>query len=626
LIVVERESKTKKVAPLEPLQTEPRLGGEGSGQPPPYYVATGQASHAVVGIDLGTRYTRIAMVHEGRPVLIKPDIFPSLVQITTAGPRALGRPGPLEESETLISSVKPKIGSEWRFEWGNVSYCPEDFATVLFTALKHAAQDRLERDISKVVLTVPTSFTSAQRKLFKEAAEAADLEVLQLINEPTAVALTHGYFFPELEGNFLVYSLGAGVFAASVLSISNGIIEIKSASGNSALGADNFDDQLLKWMIEEFERQNQMPFAYNGEAIARLRAAAERARIDLTIAQTAHIKVTNLPCKGEEREQSASQHHLIASIDRETFAQLSANLLEETMRHVETAMRESHFEPDEINCLILAGPPTNMSVIKDRVSNIIKNNRLKIVHSGDGWPALGAAVQASLVSNDLRDYVTWDVLSVPVGIELPGGKFKKLIDRGTPLPVTAYHAFASPDGTINACVVQGESECAQENMALADLTINNCPPTAAQETKVEVAFCVRQDGIVHYSARHIGLGVNLTVGVRHGDKAPHKDSWLEALSKESKLPITEDDVIGLEQQFTAPAARRARDIRGLRQKFTALQCTFQLKIQELEKRFPLTAPHFKILRQLEPPEPSSSSASKQIRRTYFIVPPQTGAE
>ena len=576
MIIVERESKTEKVV-LEPLQTEPRLGGEGSGQPPPYYVATGQASHAVVGIDLGTRFARVAMVHEGRPVRVKPDFFHSVVRVDPKGQLFATGSGMLAQSDTLVGSIRPKIGSEWRFEWGNVSYSPEDISTALLTGLKRSTQAGLEREISKVVLTVPNSFTSIQRNFLKQAAEAAGLEVLQLINEPTAVALTHAYFFPETEGNFLIYSLGAGSFAASVLSISNGIVEIKSSSGNSRLGGDDFDDLLLEWMLKQFEEQNQVEFAYTSEALARLHTAAEQARMDLTLAERAHIKVTGLPYQGAGTNQSGARH-LITSIDRETLTGLSANLLNETMRHVETVLAESHLEKDEINYLLFAGPCTNMASIRERMIALLPHNPLKIINSDDSWPALGAAIQASLLANDLRDFVTWDVLSVPVGIELPGGKFKKLIARGTPLPVTAYHAFASPDGTINASVLQGESDDPEQNTPQADLIINNCPPTAADETKVEIAFCVRHDGIIHYSARHIGLGVNLTVNAQSAERITHKLSWLESAIKQSQLVVTEDAVRSLEQQFAAPAATSKPTAKTLREKFANLQMLAYRKI------------------------------------------------
>jgi len=621
LIVIERESKTEKVV-LEPLQTEPRLGGEGSGAPPPYYVATGQAGHAVVGIDLGTAFTRVATVHQGRPVLLKPEFFPSVVQVISNGELVAGRSSALG-SEIFVSSVRPKIGSEWRFDWGNVSYGPEDFATALLSGIKRSAQLRLEREISKVVLTVPTSYTSAQRNLFKEAAEFAGLEVIQLLNEPTAVALTHSFFFPEIEGNFLIYSLGAGSFAATVLSISNGIIEIKAASGNSRLGSEDFDDNLLTWMIEQFEKQNQVPFEYSQESIARLRRAAEQARIDLTTAPEAHIKVVKMFSNraATEVSKACQTFHLITSIDRQTFAGLSSSLVDETMRHVERALAESHLERDEIHHLLFAGPPTNSPLIKERLSELLPHKHLGIAMSDDSWPALGAAIQASLLTNDLRDFVTWDVLSVPVGIELPNGKFKTLIARGTPLPVTAYHAFASPDGTINASVVQGESELAAENTPLADLTINNCPPTSAHETKVEIAFCVRQDGIVHYSARHIGLGVNLTVGVNQGERVPHKSSRTESKVQESTPAVTDAAVNALEAQFAAPAVRRPKDIQALRQRFAALQWTCHFKfVEELEKLYSHPE-RLKIARQFEPTSPG-----KQIRRTYFIVPPLFGGQ
>lgn len=550
MIVIERESETKDVV-LEPLQTEPRLGGEGSGKPPPYYVATGQASHAIVGIDFGTAFSRIATVHGGRPVLIAPEFFPSVVSVTPDGSLAAGRCA--TERGKLVDSIRSKIGSQWRFEWGNVSYSPEDFAATLLSSLRRNAQVRLEKHISKSVLTVPTSYTSTQRKLFKEAAENSGLEVLQLINEPTAVALAHSYFFQEKEGNFLVYNLGAGSFAASVLSICNGIVEIKSSSGISKLGGESFDDLLIQWLIDQFEKENGVPFVYSPDSIARFRGAAERARIDLTMASQAHIKITDMLPYDAEQPSFPETIRLITSIDRGTFEDISSGLLGETIRHVEMALAESHLERDEINYLLLAGSSTNMPVVKERLSNLFKNNDLQIVHADESWPAQGAAIQASVLTNNLRDFVTWDVLSVPVGIELPDGRFKKLISRGTPLPVTAYHTFASLDGTINTSVAQGESEIAEENTPLVDLTINNCPPTSAQETKVEIAFCVRQDGIVHYSARHVGLNVNLTVNVGSDARAPHKPSWFESILQSNSPPITDDAIRTLEQHFAAPA-------------------------------------------------------------------------
>jgi molecular chaperone DnaK len=551
--------------------------------------------------------------------MVKPDFFPSVVQVTPNGDLVAGR-SPSQPSDVLVSSVRSKIGSEWRFDWGNVSYGAEDFATALLTGLKRSAQLRLEREISKAVLTVPTSYNSAQRHLFKEAAENAGLEVIQLLNEPTAVALAHSYFFPEMEGNFLIYSLGAGSFAATVLSVSDGIIEIKSASGNSRLGSEDLDDSLLIWMIEEFEKQNQVPFEYNHESIGRLRRAAEQARIDLTTAPQAHIKVTKLfSSRATQGATSCRPYHLITSIDRQTFANLSANLVDETIRHVERALVESHLEREEINYLLFAGPPGNSPLIRAKLSDVVLHGHLSIIHSDDSWPALGAAIQASLLTNDLRDFVTWDVLSVPVGIELPDGKFKPLIARGTPLPVTAYHAFTSPDGTINASVVQGESEVAQENTPLAELTINNCPPTSSQETKVEIAFCVRQDGIVHYSARHVGLGVNLTLGVHQAGRVPHKSRQIEAkLAQESSVVVTDDAVQALESQYAAPVAKPVGGT--LKQRFAAMRWIFHFKAaRDLGKRYARNS-CLRIQRYLKAPDQDSSPDSKNAPRTYIFVP------
>jgi len=509
------------------VQTQPRLGGEGSGAPPCYYIATGQAGQAVIGIDLGSRLARAATFKNGcLKALTEPALPCSLVVRSDGKVYTVTDPKSLLDND-MVYCMRALIGSDWRVEGPDFSHDVEILYTRLLCTLKDHAQSQTENKITKAVITVPASFTCTQRNMVREMAQAASLEVLQLINEPTAAALYHCTQVGSGEGTYLIYSLGAGTFAACVLVYRNGIVEVKSTSADSQLGCDNFDYALAQWVLERFQTRKNVTVSRDASTMERLRQAAEAARLDLSMSARANLSLAGIHTMGSgfNKFVSAGSLRLEDCVLRYEYAQIIAPIMELMMKHVQTVLDESHLTIDELDYVLPVGISTNTPSVKDFLRETFEGKVLPTANEMSA--AMGAALHACLLVNELRDFVVWDALTLPISVQLSDGSCKTIVRRGTPLPITGYYQIDSVDATINLNVLQGDSEKAQENALLAELTINNCPPTGAVNDKVEVSFHVRADGTIEYSAQHIGLAVNLPVSVRMGERPVYVNRrWL----------------------------------------------------------------------------------------------------
>ena len=510
----------RKVDPIEVLQTEPQLGGQGSGAPPRWVVATGQAPHAIAGLDFGTRYTRVAMVAQQVPRLLTDAPLPSDLRISPDGKiHPFSDPSTLGDEDILVTELRSLVGSNWNIDIQSQGpFTAEELLGSYLGTIHSYIQKRAECLVKKCVVTVPATYTSVQRRKFKETANLYDLEILQVINETTAAALYYAYENPEVEENVLLFHLGAGNFAASVASIRNGIVEVKSTCGDANLGGDNFDVAVMEQISKSFEahfKRKLLPTRPNQQ---KLKLMAERIKKDLSFSYNAHARL-------DTREVLKSVlnfeiFHFDFSINRQEFETITAPYFQKTLDGMQQALIDARIDECEIQKVLLIGMPSTMPMISDVLKEQFVNATIHSM-SADA-AAMGAALQASLLTQSRRDFVIWDVLTEPILIE-SHGTYQSVVAKGTPLPVTGYHRFRSPDATVNVHVLQGSGlRAIDSTSSLAELTINNCPPTEEDDAKVEVAFNVRHDGTLDYSARHIGLDINLLVNVRDGEPQEFK--------------------------------------------------------------------------------------------------------
>ncbi len=508
LVILEKERLAR---PKYPTCPELQVGGPGSCLPPPYLVATGQAGHAVVGIDIGTRFSRIATYENCQITHLTAAPIPSIACRGAEGNLIIGMP-PAAQATAVIQNFRHLIGSDWYVEAGGTFFSAEMFTEQLVARLSLLASNQLGRPVSKAVLTVPVTFNSAQRRILRKAAESAGLDVLQLINEPTAAAFAHCFENPDFNGTMLVYYLGAGSFSASIMEMRNGILEVKASSGNDEIGGNAYVGKLMNWMTERFEEESDFQLERNMVNMGKLQDAAEQAIDDMHMAGQANIKVTQLQMikQGVKSLNFSGKGYLQETITSKEYLKLIYPLIESSLALVDQVTEDSRCITKEVNQILIVGDWRPLVPMFQKFYERFPAATIWQGHPGV-HPVNGAALQAALLSHNVRDYVVWDVVTEPIW-SFQNGKLKQVVASGTPLPVTAYHKSESPDATVNVNVVQGKPDSARL-APLAEVTINNCPPTTEGETKVEIQFIVNADGIVDYRAKHIGLDSLLPITV-----------------------------------------------------------------------------------------------------------------
>ncbi len=508
--------------PTQPILQE---GGPGSGLPAPYLIATGQTGHAVVGIDVGTRYSRIATFENNSLEDLTATPVPSVACRLPNGNLTIGMP-PSGDALSLITDFRALVGTDWYIEAECGFYSAEMLTELLIKKLTIMGQNTLGRPISKAVLTTPATYTSAQRKLLKAAAETAGIDVLQLINEPTAIAFAHCHGDREFQGNMLVYHLGAGTFAASVIEVHNGLLEVRATIGDDTLSGNAFIAKVIDFMIDRFDEESGYMLERSPSNIFRLTSAAQNAIDDLHFSgHQANIRVTNLEIVRNRSQSAGSKTHgyLLTSITMKEYLELIEPVVLNSLNVVDKAIEESGMAGSKIDRIVVVGDYRSLVPYFNRLYERCPS--ATILPGVASSAVYGAALQAALLSHNVRDFVVWDIITEPVWVE-QSGQLKQVISRGTPLPITTYHKCESPDSTINMHVLQG-SEDHSPPASLAELTISNCPPTTAGETKVEVQLSATIDGIIDYKARHIGLEAQLPLSVVDGQPVETSQGWSE---------------------------------------------------------------------------------------------------
>ena len=455
-----------------------------------------------IGIDLGTTYTVVAVIENDKPKIIPnaegQPLTPSVVAFTDEGRPLVGqlaRRQAAANPERTIFSIKRRMGSNYKVRIGEREYTPQEISALILRKVKTDAEDYLGEKVERAVVTVPAYFNDRQRQATKEAGILAGLDVIRIINEPTAAALAYGLGREDIY-TVLVWDLGGGTFDVSVLELEKDIFEVRAVSGNTWLGGDDYDQRLMDYLAKQYRETQGADFPSDGIARQRLREAAERAKIDLSRESSTSIYI---PFIGGD---AGAPTHLNATLTRERFQELARDLLEKIIPPTRQALADAQMGPKDIDRVILVGGATRMPAVKELARQLLGKEPYQGINP-DEVVALGAAIQAGMLLGFIDKAVLLDVLPLSLGIETQGGLFAKIIPRNTPLPASEARIFttaADNQTSVDIHVLQGERELAVDNISLGQFQLEGIPPLPRGAPKIEVSFDIDVDGIVHVSA------------------------------------------------------------------------------------------------------------------------------
>ena len=463
----------------------------------------------VIGIDLGTTNSCMAVMEGGEPTVIPNTeggrTTPSVVAFSKTGERLVGQVAKrqaITNPDRTITSIKRKMGTNEKIKIDDKEYTPQEISAMILQKLKSDAEEYLGEKITQAVITTPAYFDDSQRQATKDAGKIAGLEVLRIINEPTAASLAYG-LDKEEEQTILVFDLGGGTFDVSVLEIGGGVFEVKATSGNTHLGGDDWDQRIIDWMADDFKAKTGIDLKKDNMALQRLKEAAEKAKVELSTTTTTNI---NLPFVTATQE---GPQHLDMTLSRAEFNKMTADLVDKCVGPFKQAMEDSGLESKDIEHIILVGGATRMPAVQELVRKLAGG---KEPHKGvnpDEVVAVGAAIQAGVLKGDVKDVLLLDVTPLSLGIETLGGVFTKLIERNTTIPTRKSETFTTAaDGqtSVEVHVLQGEREMAEYNKTLGRFHLVGLPPAPRGIPQVEVAFDIDANGIVHVTATDKATG------------------------------------------------------------------------------------------------------------------------
>ena len=537
-------------------------------------------SGPVIGIDLGTTNSCVATLEGGQAVVIPNSegsrTTPSVVAFAKDGERLVGitaKRQAVTNSERTVLSVKREMGTDWSKEIDDDDYTPQEISAFVLQKMKSDAEEYLGREVSQAVITCPAYFTDAQRKATQDAGRIAGLEVLRIINEPTAAALAYGVDKDE-DQTILVFDLGGGTFDVSILEIyqvdGQPQIEVKATSGDNRLGGDDFDEVVIDWIVSEYKKSSGIDLSNDLQAMSRLREAAEKAKIELSGTSSTQVNLPFITMRDGQPE------HLDMTLSRAKFDDLTADLIKRTMKPTRRSMKDAGVKAGDIDKILLVGGSTRIPAVQDAIEKETGKPPFKGINP-DEAVAIGAALQAGIIVGDegVTDVLLLDVTPLTLGIETLGGVMTTMIERNTTIPTRRSETFstaADNQPAVEVHVMQGEREFAKDNITLGRFHLMGIPPSPRGIPQIEVTFDIDANGIVNVSAKDLGTGTEQSIKIESQtslteDESKQKVSEAEEFAKEDKLRRagidlinSADSIVYQTQRMLEEAAEKVSDM------------------------------------------------------------------
>ena len=495
----------------------------------------------VIGIDLGTTNSCVAVLENGEPQIIANSegmrTTPSVVAFTKGGERIVGEPAKRQavtNADNTVISIKTHMGTDYKVNIEGKSYTPQEISAIILQKLKADAESYLGQQVKEAVITVPAYFTDAQRQATKDAGRIAGLEVKRIINEPTAAALAYGMDKLDQDKKILVFDLGGGTFDVSILEIGDGTFEVLATAGNNRLGGDDFDKVIIDYLAEEFKKAEGVDLREDNMALQRLKEAAEKAKKELSSTMSSNI---NLPFI---TATASGPKHMNIDLSRAKFDELTHHLVEKTMEPTKRALADAGLSVSEIDDVLLVGGSTRIPAVQEAVKNFIGKDPHKGINP-DECVAAGAAIQAGVLTGEVNDLLLLDVTPLSLGIETMGNVMTKIIERNTTIPTKKSQVFstaADNQTAVDIHVLQGERSMAYDNTTLGRFQLSEIPPAPRGIPQIEVTFDIDANGIVHVTAKDLGTGKEQKVTITSGTNLSEEE--IERKVKEAEMNAEAD--------------------------------------------------------------------------------------
>jgi molecular chaperone DnaK len=494
----------------------------------------------IIGIDLGTTNSVVAVLEGGEPVVIPnaegARITPSVVAVNKKGERLVGQTAKRQaimNPDNTIASIKRKMGSKKKVGMGGKKYLPQEISAMVIQKLKKDAEDYLGQTITEAVVTVPAYFEDAQRQATKDAGKISGLDVKRIINEPTAAAMAYGLDKAK-DQTILVFDLGGGTFDVSILEIGDGVFHVKATSGNNLLGGDDFDEKIIDWLADQFEEENEIDLREDPTVLQRLKEAAEKAKIELSGVPTTTVNIPFIT-QGDE-----GPLHVDYELTRAEFDKITKDLVDKSIRPTKQAMKDAKLKPGDIDKILLVGGSTRIPAVQNAIKDIFKQEPSKEINP-DECVAIGAAIQGGIIAGDVKDVLLLDVTPLSLGIETLGRVFTRIINRNTTIPTKKSRIFSTASDnqpSVDIHVLQGEREMAPDNKTLGLFTLTGIPPAPRGIPQIEVTFEIDVNGIVHVTAKDLGTGKEQDITIT--GTGALKDDEIEDMIKDAEDHAEED--------------------------------------------------------------------------------------